>query len=308
VRVAPLADKGDDGKDPASKRGRRRRELFNTVRDIIIAAFAVILLLGGLFAYCGVWPPMVVIESSSMMHGADSQLGVIDTGDLTLVKKADDRGGIVTYVEAANRRDPNYGFKTYGDLGNVIIYRKSGQAGTPVIHRAIAWIEYNRSASDPAHGAYRGDLPDIGAYGVSQYTVTGLKCYYSGFKADTPFVIDLSKIFSQMAQYTTPHDGFVTHGDNNVERVDQQSLKVNERFVEPVKLEWVVGRAEGELPWFGLLKLWAGGQPTQTFPPSSVQGLVVTIVLLVVVPVSVDILIDRYRKRRKDRREARKKQ
>jgi signal peptidase len=303
-----LADKGDDGKDPASKRGRKRRELFNTVRDIVIAASAVVMLLGGLFAYTGVWPPMVVIESSSMMHGSDSQIGVIDTGDLTLVKKADDRGGIITYLEAANPKDPNYGFKTYGDFGHVIIYKKSGLAGTPVIHRAIAWVEYNKTASHPAQGTFKGDLPDAGVYGVSQYTVSGLRSYNPVYRTGNPFVIDLQSIFSKMAVYTAPHDGFVTHGDNNLEKVDQESLTVNGRLVEPVRLEWVVGRAEGELPWFGLLKLWISGQPTGTFPPSSVQGLVVTIVLLVVVPVSVDILIDRYRKRRKDRREARKKQ
>jgi len=42
------------------------------------------LIVGGLllvlYLFSGVWPPMVVIESSSMMHGEDSQVGVIDTG------------------------------------------------------------------------------------------------------------------------------------------------------------------------------------------------------------------------------------
>jgi len=62
----------------------------------------------------------------------------------------DDRSDIVTYVEATCRTDPNYGLKEYGDFGNVIVYRKNGKAETPVIHRAIAWIEYNASASNPS--------------------------------------------------------------------------------------------------------------------------------------------------------------
>ena len=305
--------KNDDPEAPGSKRARARRELIGTVRDILMAVFAVIILLGGLFAYCGVWPPMVVIESSSMMHDDDSQIGVIDTGDLTLVKKADDRSAIITYVEAANRRDPNYGFKTYGDFGNVIIYKKSGQAGTPVIHRAIAWLDYNATASDPARSIYRGDLPDIGVYAVAEYTVAGLKSYSPG-QPDTPLVIHISAILSNTARSTKPHDGFITKGDHNRiapngAGVDQEALETSYGVkVEPVKLEWVIGRAEGELPWFGLLKLWLSGQPTSTFPPTSSQGLIITIVLLVVVPVTLDLVIARYRKRRKQRKDARKKQ
>ena len=167
------------------------------------------------------------------------------------------------------------------------------------IHRAIAWIDYNASASDPAHGIYRGDLPNIGVYNVSQYTVVGIKCYYTGWTGARPFVINLSSIFLHMAAYTTPHGGFVTHGDHNPEAVDQESLQVGGRFVQPVKLEWVVGRAEGELPWFGLLKLWVSGQPTATFPASSVQGLVATIVILVVVPIVIDYGIAIYKEKKK---------
>lgn len=308
--MAPLAGNGE-GAPSESRRGRTRRDILRTVRDIVIAATAVIVLLAVLFAYSGVWPPMVVVESSSMMHGEDSQLGVIDTGDLTLVKKVDGRDGIVTYVEAASRRSPNYGLRTYGDLGNVIIYKKNGQAGTPVIHRAIAWLEYNATASDPGQGIYRGDLPDIGVFAKTEYTVEGLRSYYPG-QAKVPLVIHISTILSQSARSSRPHDGFITRGDHNRisdngAGVDQEALTIAQGvFVEPVRFEWVIGRAEGELPWFGLLKLWISGQPGSTFPPSSVQGLVVTIVLLVVVPVTLDLVITRYRKRRKARREARK--
>jgi signal peptidase len=301
------ADKADA---PLSRRRKTHRELVRTARDMIIAALAVALVLASLFAYCGVWPPMVVVESSSMMHGSDSQLGVIDTGDLTLVKKAGGRGDIITYVEAAEPKDPNYGFKTYGDFGHVVIYQKSGRAGTPVIHRAIAWIEYNATASDPANNIYKGDLPDIGVYGVAEYTVKGLYAHPRP-NGGVPLTIHLNAIFAGNARHSKPHDGFVTKGDHNrIEEtgagVDQETLQTSfGAFVEPVKLEWVVGRAEGELPWFGLLKLWISGQPTSAFPPGSVAGLVVTIVLLVTVPVALDYFLPRLLKRRKRRRESR---
>ncbi len=312
--VTSVKDVGSDEEDvpPRGKRARVRRELVRTARDIILAASVVVILLGSLYAYCGVWPPMVVIESSSMMHGSDSQVGVIDTGDLTLVKKVDGRAGIVTYVEAANPKDPNYGFKTYGDFGNVIIYQKNGLGGTPVIHRAIAWLEYNESASDPARNIYRGDLPDIGVYAVSEYTVKGLHVHPPDVQR-TALVIHIQAIFENNARFTKPHDGFVTKGDHNKiypdgAGVDQEGLDVSYlRKVEPVKMGWVIGRSEGELPWFGLLKLWVSRQPTGTFPPASVTGLVAAIVLLVTVPMALDYLVPRLQKRRKGRRVARTK-
>ena len=309
-RKSGRADKGDA---PPSRRRKARRELVRTARDILIAALAVVLVLAALYAYCGVWPPMVVVESSSMMHGSDSQLGVIDTGDLTLVKKAGGRSDIITYVEAADPKDPNYGFKTYGDFGHVIVYQKSGSAGTPVIHRAIAWIEYNATASDPANNIYKGDLPDIGVYGVAEYTVKGLFAHPRPDRA-VPLTIHLNAIFAGNARHSKPHDGFVTKGDHNrIEEtgagVDQETLQTSFGvFVEPVKPEWVVGRAEGELPWFGLLKLWIAGAPSSAFPSSSVTGLVVAIVLLVTVPMALDFFVPRLLKRREGRKQARKKE
>jgi signal peptidase len=293
---------------PEDEAPRPKKWFGGLVKDIAVSAGIVASLLLILYLYSGVWPPMVVIESQSMMHGEDSRIGVIDTGDLTLVKKVDDRSDIITYIEATCRTSPNYGFMTYGDYGNVIIYRKNGMFETPVIHRVIAWIEYNASASDPARGVYKGDLPDIGIYNISEYNVPGIRCYYLGYRSGTPFVIHLSAIFTNMARYSAPHGGFVTHGDHNIPWVDQEVLQDNNgRKVEPVRLDWVVGRAEGELPWFGLFKLWITGHPTQTFPKSSVQDLIITIIVLVVVPIGIDYLLSKRGQKRKSRKETREK-
>jgi signal peptidase len=74
-------------------------------------------------------------------------------------------------------------------------------------------------------------------------------------------------------------------------------------MVEPVKVGWVVGRAEGELPWFGLFKLWISGHNPSVFPESSKNGLVITVFLLIAVPVSTDLAVSIYKKR-KDKRAA----
>ena len=305
-------------KDRALQRKKRRRAqdsdaegkekpgkwFSGVVKDVVVSGGIVASLLLILYLYSGVWPPMVVIESESMMHGSDSQIGVIDTGDLTLVKSVHDRNDIVTYVQASNPKDPNHGFRTYGDYGNVIIYRKNGISDTPVIHRAIAWIEYNASASNPQLDVYRGDLPDIGVYDVPDYTVANLTCYYPDFKPGTLFVIHFSTIFRDVA---ARHAGFVTHGDHNIRLVDQESLTVNGVLVQPVKQEWVVGKAEGELPWFGLFKLWITGHPTQTFPKTSVQDLIITIIILVVVPILMDYFISKWKRNKTSRKAAREK-
>jgi len=286
-RDAPEGAGGGTGKK------RLVQEALPVIRDILVAVGIMVIVLGSLYAYCGVWPPMVVVESNSMMHGSDSQIGVIDTGDLTLVKGVHDRSDVITYVEARNPGDPHHGVQTYGDFGNVIVYRKNGLADTPVIHRAMAWIEYNATASIQAKG-FRGDIPDIGIYNVSTYTLP----YRVGFR-NIVLTIDLAGIFNETSKSRAPHDGFVTLGDNNRGIIDQLSLEdQGGHRVEPVRAEWVVGVAQGELPWFGLFKLWISGQDTGTFPPTSSTGLVLTVVLVVTVPLAADHLIARWKKKR----------
>jgi signal peptidase len=275
--------------------------VLGVVRDVAVSAGIVVLILVSLFAYTGVWPPMVVIESNSMMHGDDSQIGVIDTGDLTLVKSIKERHDVITYVEATCATNPHHGFKTYGDFGNVIVYRKNGLAEIPVIHRAIAWIEYNATASNPPF-TYVGNIPDIGVYNVTRFTLNKV-----GYQNQS-ITIDLNQIFSFSAVSTShaPHSGFVTHGDHNPPGVDQQSLQIRQgTMVEPVKVDWVVGRAEGELPWFGLFKLWITGHSSSVFPESSKNGLIITIFLLIAVPISVDVTVSWNKKRKEKRKDIR---
>ena len=54
-------------------------------REIFLATGLVTLLLGSMFLSTGTFPPMVVVESGSMMHNDEGQIGAIDPGDLILV-------------------------------------------------------------------------------------------------------------------------------------------------------------------------------------------------------------------------------
>src|SRR5437867_4490937 len=93
-------------------------------KDVILAIVIVGGVLGGLFVFTGVWPPMVVVESGSMMHALCTapstpsfcdaavgygKFGTIDPGDMVFVKKIDKREDVATLAEAqakdANQRN-----------------------------------------------------------------------------------------------------------------------------------------------------------------------------------------------------------
>src|SRR5256886_2101252 len=99
IVVRPLA------LDVMAKKPRRKRddedrpESFwkELARDALVAGLIVTVFLGALYLYAGVWPPLVVVESSSMQHGSEaSSIGVIDTGDMVFQQAASTRGSIIT--------------------------------------------------------------------------------------------------------------------------------------------------------------------------------------------------------------------
>lgn len=64
-----------------------------------------------------------------------------------------------------------------------------------------------------------------------------------------------------------------------------------------MRFDWIVGKARGEIPWFGLLKLWSSGTLKTPAPENSVRDLWITIALIVISPIVVDIVLT-YRERR----------
>jgi len=182
------------------------------VREMLSSA-AIVLAIGLLlFAISGVWPPMVAIESGSMEPNMEvnDMVFVMET-DRFQPAAANGDTGVVTAWTGANTR---YG--QYGNPGDVIIFEPGGNDDeTPIIHRAMFWVEAGENWCEQANPSYLGGL-DPG---------------------DEVCEAD--------------HDGFITKGDAN-SNYDQASIG---RASGPVKPEWVIGTAELRLPRLGWFRL-----------------------------------------------------
>ena len=243
---------------------------YTIVHDVIVAVVVVIIIVVGIYVYTNTWPPVVVVESGSMQHDMDeSSLGVIDTGDIVMVKKVDSVDDITPW-SVGKIKD----YKTYGEYGDVIIYDKNGEGGTPVIHRAIVFIRHNETVG----GVHYFDVPEWNILHERkiEYEVEELN-----FKIN----------------YTPPrgHDGYLTKGDNvfTNKRIDQESgiSDAHGRIVEQVSIEWVIGVARGEVPWFGLIKLNINGNPGyDESPDNSKTNLKISLVLLLGVPIILNVM------------------
>lgn len=222
------------------------------VRDGLVLAAVLAVLLASLALYARVWPPAVVVESSSMMHrdGPFGRVGTIDPGDLVVVKAVDGVDDVATLVEGGRSR--------YGLPGDVLIYFPADdRAAVPIIHRAIAYVEVEASGYrvrwDP-------DAPCVG--GASK---DGAWCRYGSAGVTIPA--------ANLDRYRPNANGFVTKGDNPVTNPDADVVNRISHDAEGhpsiVRPEWVEGKARGEVPWLGLLKLSLAGQPNERNPPAS---------------------------------------
>ncbi|MEA5038147.1 hypothetical protein SDC9_23829 [bioreactor metagenome] len=166
----------------------------NFIRDILIVLIIVAAIGGGLFAVSGTWPALVAVESDSMVPN-------LNVNDLVFVVEENRYGGYLTAVEAQET-----GKISFGEYGDVIIYRPNGVTGvTPIIHRAITWI--NASVAEQA-----------------------------GFTGEAA------------------HAGYITKGDNN-EAYDQDAVFPSYGRMQPVKEEWIVGKALFVIPIIGFVPL-----------------------------------------------------
>ena len=231
----------------------------------LVALAVVVLLLVGLFAFTNNWPPAYVVESGSMEHSSNGDLGDINPGDMVLAQKVPN-ASIVPYVTGA--RD---GVRSYGEFGDVVLYHPNGVTRpTPIVHRALLYLVWDQSKEAYSAPDLRG-LPcgtgsnrtagelyyDSGAGGgcVTSDLSGTLRLYGVGWNSST-IILDLSD-FLAIGQ----HSGYLTKGDHNPEP-DQSPISGGgstpslSSLVEP---GWVIGIARGEIPWFGAFKLLLDG-------------------------------------------------
>ncbi|MBV0902322.1 S26 family signal peptidase [Halomicroarcula salina] len=188
------------------------------VTDVVSSAGSVLLVGILLFAVSGVWPPLVAIESPSM----DPH---IKEGDLVFVMEEARFSGPGAHhgvVTAAS----DGGYTKFQRTGDVIVYKPDGNGDqTPIIHRAMLWVEDGENWYDRADPAYIG-----GADNCEQLT-------------------------SCPAEYS----GFITKGDNNGAYDQVGSNPIS----DPVKPDWVIGTAELRVPLLGQIRLqWSEARAT----------------------------------------------
>ncbi|MCU4802804.1 S26 family signal peptidase [Halobacteria archaeon HArc-gm2] len=191
--------------------------------DLASSVLSVGLVVLFLFAISGVWPPMVAVESESM----EPNMAV---GDLVFVMDearfpgdgAHGETGVVTARTAADN-----GYATFDGPGDVVVFAPDGNDdATPVIHRAMFWVEDDENWYDEANPEFVGDAQSC----------------------------------AELRNCPAPHAGFVTKGDNA--RTNPGYDQAQGMF-EPVRPEWIVGTAEARLPWLGCLRLRASGPETR---------------------------------------------
>ena len=273
-----------------------KENIFDWIKDIVIAVVIISIIMGALYAYTGNWPPMVVVESESMQHSDDtSYIGVIDTGDIVLSKHVDSRAEITTYVVGRAT-----GYMTYGDFGDVIIYKPYGRDVTPIIHRAVLYLVWN--STERAYDApglknlqYGKDywVSDGEEWRDIRGSITIVNYGYDHRNMTIP-VYTIIRNFELLGK--EPHSGYITAGDHNIAKghgVDQPEI-----CREPVKFTWIVGKAEGELPWFGIIKLmFSGTLSAHPAPANSWMMLIISLILLFVVPAIIEKAWDRWKEK-----------
>lgn len=218
-------------------------------RFIACIGIVIAIIIGGyasLISYTGLNAPFSVIMSESMQHDNQrSEIGIIDTGDVVIVKNKDG-SEIQSYIEGCVS-----GYSTFGDYGSVIIYNRDS-ASNPVIHRAILWLDYDPSTdtwSAPSLDEYEGSW--YWEYLGVRHTET------SGMKGVLHFddITQSHKNPSIDFDRLNPEDkksGYLTMGDNTHNTSFDQGTSIISHMIgiEDIKSIPII-----EIPWIGTVKL-----------------------------------------------------
>jgi len=275
----------------------------DTKRLIVVIAAALLIIVAAFVCInmaSGVNPPQTVVESESMQHGVGSQIGVIDTGDMVLLKNKD-KVTIRSYVDGYKT-----GYQAFGGYGDVIVYGRdndeSGRELNPVIHRAILWLDYNgdRTWSAPSLDGYPLDrwscVKSNGARVEDVNKLSGnLTLKYMGYREDKVAVVNLDRLVDLRSG-----SGFITMGDNNSgcdQPVGIAGVKGLITYEQIRSVAWM------EIPWVGAFKMLLGGKDIDLKEkvPNTVPCLAASIMSIVFLLFGLSFLFDklyyiRYRK------------
>jgi signal peptidase I len=235
----------------------------NKIISILREVLWVIVVVGGialaLFLISGTWPAVVTIESQSMVPH-------MNVGDLVFVVQADRFGPLQTWSDGKEN-----GYTKFGDYGDVIIYNPNGGTSTPIpfigglhpiIHRAMTWqdagpveIYVNPAGGNHSPAEYIPITKD-------NYTANG--SIIPSANPDIGYIVTSTKI--------SPHGGYITKGDNNQISDEGSGLAhyTSLGAIEPVKPEWIVGKALFTIPLLGYL-------------PLNIVPVAIVIILLIVI-------------------------
>lgn len=279
--------------------GTEPRRVFWRARDSLwfeplVALAVIVVLLVSLFAYTSNWPPVYVIESNSMQHGSGDHLGYLNAGDVVLAQRTS-QAQLSTYFPAVQG-----GSSTYGEPGDVVLYYPNGDSSaTPVIHRALLFLQWNQpkqaynatglsglSCSNTSRPYYYAPGTPSGCGTTNLSGI--LMLYHIGWK-DLTVTIDFSICASELGR----HSGYLTLGDNN-SYADQvpASCGAGRPISTLVEPGWVIGAARGLIPWFGALKLFLDGN-SQLVPGTSWELLGLSLAGLVLAGAGIHFLLRR---------------
>lgn len=284
------------------------------VRELVLAAGMITLLVLAMWAHTGSMPPLVVVESNSMQHDSDGEIGTIDAGDLVLVHAPEDNR-IVTFAEATDSKSDYYGYESLGMEGDVIIYERNGESdSTPIIHRALFEIVIGQSVpaenqSQCEGGVFWEDvcITSWSVPGSDQVNVKEINLIFDGentgkYACEGIAAQHGSEWFS-VENYTPMNPGYITLGDNNDCNDDQgvfefaQGLSsIHSGMIRPVQEDWVIGISGAEIPWLGTVKLMVSGGDSpgvSQVPGQSFIFLILFVGAVLVAPIVIEPVIKR---------------
>ncbi|MCL2786203.1 MAG: S26 family signal peptidase [Methanomassiliicoccaceae archaeon] len=252
-----------------------KKDTRNTLIAVAAVAAVFVTAYTCVIIYSGSSVPFYTIESGSMMHSDRSKIGVIDTGDMVIIKDPS-KVCVVTYIEGHET-----GYEKFGDHGDVIIYHHPG--GRTIIHRAILHLELN---SDGSTWSIRGldEYSGTKTYGGSDGAYTGtLTLSGFGYDESKSITVNLDSVAFKAAG-----SGYITMGDRNT--MDDGVLVTD---------DMVIAVAMHEIPWLGCIKLFLTGTNTDSIPTNSTWSLIIAIALPIILLFTANFLYER-RKQHKE--------